>query len=163
MKEEEIAEARVIPFLRKLGWPSELITKYGRVPVQMGTEVKYADIVALFVDDNDITFPYLVVEVKTALDNLEEIKAQVNSYSKQLDAQIFVVTDGEKYKVYQRSPWGGCIEINSIPVPQESHLTVTGKTNFKMAYVMCAEPPIDLQNKQFNMESWKEKSTISLA
>ena len=86
MNEEEIAEKKVIPFLENLGWPKQLITKYGRVPVQMGTEEKYADIVALFIDDNDTTFPYLVVEVKRNIDNLEEIKAQANSYAKQLDA-----------------------------------------------------------------------------
>lgn len=141
MSEEEIATCKVIPFLENLGWSKQLITEYGRVPVQMGTEVKYADIVALFVDDNNITFPYLVVEVKTSLDNLERTKAQVNSYAKQLDAQIFVVTDGESYRVYQRSQWGGYIEIKNIPVPEKQHLTVTEKTNFKMAYVMCADSP----------------------
>lgn len=113
----------------------------------MGTEVKYADIVALFVDDNDITFPYLVVEIKRKIDNLEEIKAQANSYAKQLDAQIFVVTDGREYNFYQRSPWSGYIQINNIPVPERNHLTVTEKTNFKMAYVMYKEPSISLPKR----------------
>lgn len=144
MNEEEIAEAQVFPFLENLGWPKQLLTKYGRVPVVMGTEVKYADIVALFIDDNDITFPYLVVEVKTSIDNLEDVKAQANSYAKQLDAQIFVVTDGKEYKFYQRIQWGGYIEINNVPVPHARALTVTEKTNFKTSYVMYAEPPFVL-------------------
>lgn len=153
MKEEEIAETQVIPFLEKLGWPKQLITKYGRVPVQMGTEVKYADIVALFVDDNDITFPYLVVEVKCSIDNLEEIEAQVNSYAKQLDAQVFAVTDGNEYKFYQRSPWGGYIRISNVPVPEKNYLTITEKTNFKKAYVMCAEPFIATAKQPLQYEA----------
>ena len=144
MNEVEIAEKHVIPFLEGLGWSRQLITKYGRVPIQMGTEVKYADIVAFFIDNNDIAFPYLVVEVKRTIDNLEEVEAQANSYSKQLDTQIFVVTDGSEYKVYQRSLFGGYIRINDIPVPEKTHLTPNDKTDFKFAYVMCEDPPLGI-------------------
>jgi thermostable 8-oxoguanine DNA glycosylase len=140
MNEKEIAENKVIPYLERLGWPKQLITQYGKVPVQMGTEIKWADIVALFVDENDSAVPYLVVEVKTALTNLNEILAQTDSYSKLLDAQYFVATNGEEYLVYQRRPSGGYIRINNVPVPVETHLTVTQDTKFKAGYILCEKP-----------------------
>ena len=106
MNEAEIARTKVIPYLEQKGWTKQLITDYGRVPIKMGVDVKYADILAFFVDERNNAFPYLVVEVKTDLTNSEEVQAQANSYSKQLDTQVFVITDGEEYRVYQRTPWG---------------------------------------------------------
>jgi len=140
MYEKEIAEKEVIPYLQNLGWPEQLITQYGKVPVQMGTEVKWADIVAMFVDENGHAVPYLVVEVKTALIDLNRILAQADSYSKLLDAQYFVVTDGKGYLFYQRRPAGGYIKINNVPIPDKSHLTVTQNTKFKTGYLFCAKP-----------------------
>jgi len=140
MNEKEIAEKKVIPYVEELGWPKQLITQYGKVPVQMGTEVKWADIVAMFVDENDLAVPYLVVEVKTALDNLNEILAQTDSYSKLLDAQYFAATDGECYLFYERRPTGGYIRITNIPIPDKAYLTVTQKTRFKPGYLLCAKP-----------------------
>jgi len=140
MNEKEIAETKVIPFLEKLGWPRQLITQYGKVPVKIGTEVKWADIVAMFVDENDSAVPYLVIEVKPALDNLNEILAQTDSYSKLLDAQYFIATDGKDYLFYQRRPAGSYIRINNIPVPEKTHLTITRNTKFKTGYILCAKP-----------------------
>jgi hypothetical protein len=143
MNEKEIAETKVIPYLEKLGWPKQLMTKYGKVPVQMGTEVKWADIVTLFVAENDAAVPYLVVEVKTALINLNEILAQTDSYSKLLDAQYFAVTDGETYQFFLRRPAGGYIRINSIPIPEETRLTISGRTKFRTGFILCAKPTVE--------------------
>jgi len=143
MNEKEIAETKVVPYLEKLGWPKQLITQYGKVPVQMGTEVKWADIVVLFVDENDSAIPYLVIEVKTGLANLHEILAQTDSYSKLLDAQYFVITDGENHLFYQRRPAGGYIKINNIPIPDKTHLTVTEQTRFKAGFILCSKPSIE--------------------
>ena len=141
MNEAEIARTKVIPYLEQKGWTKQLITDYGRVPIKMGVDVKYADILAFFVDERNNAFPYLVVEVKTDLTNSEEVEAQANSYSKQLDTQVFVITDGEEYRVYQRTPWGNYVEINDIPVPEKRFLTVTERTEFHpFQYVMCSEP-----------------------
>lgn len=143
MNEKEIAETKVIPYLEGLGWPKQLITQYGKVPVQIGTEVKWADLVALIVDENNAAIPYLVVEVKTALSNLNEILAQTDSYSKLLDAQYFIVTDGKNYLFYQRRQTGGYIKINGIPIPDKSHLTIAEETKFKTGFILCAKPSLD--------------------
>jgi len=164
MNEKEIAERKVFPYLENLGWPRQLITQYGKVPVQMGTEVKWADIVALFVDESDAAIPYLVVEVKTALNNLSEILAQTDSYSKLLDAQYFIVTDGENYLFYQRRPTGGYIRINNIPIPDKSHLTITRDTKFKTGFILCAKPSIEatLKTSQYRELEMKIDSYFSL-
>ena len=141
MNEAEIARTKVIPYLEQKGWSKQLITEYGRVPIKMGVDVKYADILAFFVDANDNAFPYLIVEVKTSLLPVEEIEAQALSYSKQLDTQVFAITDGEEYRIYQRTPWGNYIQIKDIPVPEKQFLTVSEKTQFHpFPFVMVAEP-----------------------
>jgi len=157
MNEKEIAEKKVIPYIEKLGWPKQLITQYGKVPVQMGTEVKWADIVAMFVDENDSAVPYLVVEVKTALDNLNEILAQTDSYSKLLDAQYFAATDGECYLFYQRRPTGGYIRITNIPIPDKTYLTVRQKTRFKTGYLLCAKPRTEGMEQTTQYEELSKK------
>ncbi|MCJ7633747.1 type I restriction enzyme HsdR N-terminal domain-containing protein, partial [Candidatus Bathyarchaeota archaeon] len=65
LKEREIEEQVVIPFLRDyLGYDVELMKK--QFPVRFGGigGTKYADLV-FFVVVNDVKKPYLVVEVKT--------------------------------------------------------------------------------------------------
>jgi len=153
MIESEIAENKVIPYLEKfLGWPKYLITQYGRVPVQVGTEVKWADIVAMFVDENNVAVPYFVVEVKPTLNNLNETLAQTDSYSKLLDAQYFMVTNGENYLFYQRRPTGAYIRINTIPIPDKKHLMATKDTRFKPGYILCEKPSTEgkKQISQYN-------------
>jgi thermostable 8-oxoguanine DNA glycosylase len=147
MNEKDIAENKVIPYLEKLGWPKQLITQYGKVPVQMGTRVKWADIVSLFVDENNSAIPYLVVEVKTKLDNLHEILAQTDSYSKLLDTQYFVITNGEDYLFYQRRQTGGYMKIDNIPIPDEGYLTVDQSTRFKTGYILCAKAKIEEEKR----------------
>lgn len=61
VKEKDISE-KVIK--NELSWWEEtLLTKWGRVPIKMGVDVKYADIVALIIDENK-AIPYLIVEIK---------------------------------------------------------------------------------------------------
>ena len=142
MSEKEIAEKRVIPYLEELGWPKQLITQYGKVPVQMGTDVKWADIVSMVVDENDLALPYLVVEVKTKLRDLNTILAQAESYSKFLDTIYFAITDGVKYLFYHRKPAGGYLRIGNIPVPDKDHLAVTQYTKFRPGFILCARTEI---------------------
>lgn len=142
MNEREIAEKKVIPYLKSLGWPDQLITQYGKVPVKMGTQTKWADIVTMFVDENEATVPYLVVEVKTAFSDMKAILAQTDSYSKLLDAPFFIATDGNEYFCYQRIPAGGYIRVNSVPVPDTVHLTVNKNTKFKPGYLLRKGIPI---------------------
>jgi thermostable 8-oxoguanine DNA glycosylase len=149
MKENEIAEKYVIPYLENLGFSKFLITQYGKVPVQMGTEVKWADIVT-FIIENESAVPYLVVEVKTKLNDLNQILAQTDSYSKLLDTSYFVVTDGQDYLSYQRRPTGGYIKISNIPIPENIHLTVTQDTKFRPGFLLCAKLDVE-KSKQIGL------------
>lgn len=151
MNEKEIAENKVLPYLEKLGWPKQLMTQYGKVPVQMGTKIKWADILLLFVDENDSAIPYSVIEVKTKLDDLNETIAQTDSYSKFLDTPYFAITDGLVYLFYQRTPTGGCIKISNIPIPDRKHLTATQRTKFKPGLILCAKPETEeeMQTNQY--------------
>ena len=151
MNEKEIAETEVLPYLEKLGWPKQLMTQYGKVPVQMGTEIKWADILLLCVDENDIAIPYSVIEIKTKLDDLDEILAQTDSYSKFLGTLYFAITDGFVYLFYQRRPTGGYIKISNIPIPDRKHLTATQRTKFKPGLILCAKPETEdrMQTNQY--------------
>ncbi len=154
MNEKEIAEQKVIPYLEKLGWPKSLISQYGRVPVQMGTDVNWADIVLLIVDQNVSAIPYLVVEVKQRLDNLSEVLAQTDSYSKFLDTTYFLITDGTDYIFYQRKPTGGYMKISSVPIPDKEHLTITQNTKFKPGIILCST--IALNEEKITIQYSKE-------
>lgn len=149
MNEKEIAENKVLPHLEKLGWPKQLMTQYGKVPVQMGTKVKWADVLLLFVDENDVAIPYSVIEVKTRLDDLNQVLAQTDSYSKFLDTPYFAITDGSVYLFYQRSPTGGRIKISNLPIPDKKHLTATRKTKFKPGFILSAKPDTEMVTNQY--------------
>lgn len=105
----------------------------------MGTDVKWADIVSMFVDENDFALPYLVIEVKTKLDDLNATLAQAESYSKFLDTTYFAITEGTNYLFYHRKPTGGYIRINNIPVPDKEHLTATQHTKFRPGFILCSK------------------------
>ncbi|HME56644.1 MAG TPA: type I restriction enzyme HsdR N-terminal domain-containing protein [Candidatus Lokiarchaeia archaeon] len=136
-EEKIIANDKVIQYFRDLGWPDELISKYGRVPVKMGTAVKFADLVLLFIDSHQHTHPYLVIEVKRNIEeNFDDILTQVDSYAKLLDTQIFVITDGETYRPFQRFPWGDHIELKDIPIPEKEHISVKEDTFIETPFDM---------------------------
>ena len=143
MKEKEIAENKIIPYLEKLGWPLELVSQYGRVPVQMGTDVKWADIV-LYIVKNNVKIPYLVLEVKSNLNNIEDAKKQAESYSKFLNTNYFGITDGENHFFFLRNNRGDVIPIKDLPMPDNECLLITEKTKpieymVKMSKSVCTQ------------------------
>jgi hypothetical protein len=119
----------------------------------MGTEVKWADIVALFVDENGSAVPYLVIEVKTAFGDMNAVLAQTDSYAKLLDTQYFAVTDGKSFMFYQRRPSGGYIKISGVPIPDKPYMTVTSNTKFKPGFILCGKPsmPTTQRNDQYDL------------
>jgi len=107
LSETQIAETKVIPFLiENFKWPKELITPYGRVPVQMGTAIKWADIVC-YISDHIEKRPWVLVEVKTESKHLPDAVGQAESYALLLHAPYFVITDGVEYQWYQTGPAQG--------------------------------------------------------
>jgi len=95
MNESEIAEKRVLPFLiNELKWPKDLISPYGRVPVQIGANMVWADFVC-YISTGGKRIPWLLVEVKkTGI--AEQAVSQAESYSLILGARYFCVIDGNE-------------------------------------------------------------------
>lgn len=124
MDEYQIATKSVLPHLIEvLKWPRSLIKGYGRVPVQVGTSIHWADFVCYFVRANKV-YPYLLVEVKREGLDLEQTTPQAESYSLILEAPFFCVTDGEKYDYYLTgNSQGNSIKLkNEVPIPTKDAL-----------------------------------------
>jgi len=115
----------VLPFLRdQLGWPEELISSYGRTPVQVGTTTVWADYVC-YISQGQKLVPWLLVEVKKPGVSLEEEAIpQAESYSLILDSPFFCVTDGNVFKFFVTGPsQGKSIPVKGLPpVPSSEFL-----------------------------------------
>lgn len=158
MEENEIAKHIVIPFLEKIGFPRDLISDYGRVPVKFGTEIKWADIVVYTVDEDGRKVPYVVVEVKKDLHNLEaETLSQVDSYAKFLDAPFFAIFDGNRYYFYHRMPRSN-IEINSLPVPIQRSQQIQKKHYYNLDFLEAVERFFDLIKRDTYLVGKREYS-----
>ena len=125
LKEYEVALEKVLPFLRDhLGWPEELISSYGRTPVQVGTTTVWADYVC-YISQGQKLVPWLLVEVKKPGFSLEEEAIpQAESYSLILDSPFFCVTDGNVFKFFVTGPsQGKSIPVKGLPpVPSSEFL-----------------------------------------
>jgi len=126
MDEYEIATTKVISYLKEqLKWPAVLISEYGRVPVQVGTSIAWADLVCYLAWQNRPS-PYLLVEVKQEGEDLGQCAPQAESYSLMLGAPFFAITDGAKYLFYLTGrSQGNSVRLqgkNDIPLPSESYL-----------------------------------------
>ena len=124
MNEYEIAIEKVLPYIReKLNWPEELISAYGRVPVQIGGGTVWADIVC-YISKVQKAVPWLLFEVKQPGVSLEQAFPQAESYSLIFGAPFFCVTDGEEFKFYMTgTSQGNSIGLRSLPpIPSPDYL-----------------------------------------
>ncbi len=124
MNEYEIAMTKVLPYIHKdLGWPKQLISGYGRVPVQIGSSTVWADFVCYITKDQK-PVPWLLIEVKQPGGFLQEALPQAESYSLILDSPFFCVTDGDKFHFYVTgNSQGESINLqNPPPVPSSEYL-----------------------------------------
>ncbi len=98
MSEYEVALRKVLPYLReKLCWPRQLLSAYGRVPVQVGGSTVWADFVCYMSRDQK-PVPWLLVEVKQPGVSLQqEALPQAESYSLILGCPYFCITDGDRF------------------------------------------------------------------
>ena len=101
MNEYEVANNQVLPYIQEaLDWPKELISPYGRVPVQVGGSTVWADFVCYINQDHKL-IPWLLIEVKRpGIGLISEAIPQAESYSLILNAPFFCVTDGKEYEYY---------------------------------------------------------------
>jgi len=126
MNEHEVAMARVLPYIRdNLGWPEQLISAYGRVPVQVGGSTVWADFVC-YISKDQKAVPWLLIEVKQSSIHLEEALPQAESYSLILGAPFFCITDGAEFDFYMiGDSQGKSISLRSSPpIPSLKYLAI---------------------------------------
>jgi|SRR3989339_845007 len=126
MNEYEIATKKVLPHLCKnLNWPVQLISAYGRVPVQIGGSTVWADF-AFYISKNQKAVPWLLVEVKQAGTPLEQALPQAESYSLILGSPFFCVSDGDNFDFYMTGDsQGKSVKLKNgclPPVPSSEYL-----------------------------------------
>jgi hypothetical protein len=127
MNEYEIALEKVLPYIHDhLHWPDQLISKYGRVPVQIGGSAVWADFMC-YISKNQKPIPWLLIEVKQSDSPLEQALPQAESYSLILDAPFFCITDGSTYDFYMTGEsQGKSIKLENLPpIPTLDYL-ITG-------------------------------------
>jgi len=131
MNEYEVAMAKVLPYIHKdLGWPEQLISGYGRVPVQIGSSTVWADFVCYITKDRK-PVPWLVIEVKQPGASLQEALPQAESYSLILDSPFFCVTDGDRFHFYiTGNSQGESINLQNPPSAPSSEYLKPGKISF---------------------------------
>lgn len=126
MNEYETAIERVLPYIRdNLGWPEQLVSPYGRVPVQIGGSTVWADFVC-YISKDTKPVPWLLFEVKQQGVPLEQAFPQGESYSLILGAPFFCITDGDNFDFYMAGvSQGRSIKLRSSPpIPSSEYLTV---------------------------------------
>jgi len=128
MNEYEIAAKKVLPYFRdRYDWPEELISPYGRVPIQIGVSTIWADYVC-YISQGQKAVPWLLIEVKQPGDSLDqEAISQAESYSLILDVPFFCVTDGKIFQFYiTGNSQGKSIRIQDFPPKPSCEYLKTG-------------------------------------
>jgi thermostable 8-oxoguanine DNA glycosylase len=118
MSEEEIWEKHVKPYLLKLGFPEELISGYGKVPIRTSPfGVYYADGIC-YVMRGEERKPYLVVEIKRPGERLDH--SQPEFYAFMVNSPFFAITNGEEWRWYLKGEsQGKSIPLENLPIPSE--------------------------------------------
>lgn len=124
MSESQIAYNLVLPYLQNIGFKNEAIEGYGRVPVQIGTGVVWADFVCnIYISGKKK--PFAVIEVKEDSDeNVMLAIPQAESYAQRLGAPFFCCTNGKTYVWFMTGlAQGDYIQLSNHPVmPLEEYL-----------------------------------------
>lgn len=97
-----IATEKVYPYLLKdIGFAPSCIQGYGRVPIQIGGSVVWADYVCFYYTKSKQKKAFCVVEVKKCLDNDVDLAVpQAESYAQRLNAPYFCCTNGSVFTWY---------------------------------------------------------------
>jgi hypothetical protein len=117
MSEIDVAFNKVKPYLKSIGFNDDNIRGYGRVPVQNGTKVSWADFVCYHFSKFNQRKAFCVVEVKECSDKDVELSIpQAESYSQRLDAPFFCCTNGDKHMWFMTGrSQGDYIRLENAP------------------------------------------------
>ena len=125
MNECEVAMGKVLHYLQgHFKWPGELISAYGRVPVQIGSQTVWGDFVC-YISKAQKAVPWLLVEIKKPGIPLSHAIPQAESYSLILDAPFFCVTDGSQFDFYMTGEsQGKSVKFQGLPpIPSSEYLS----------------------------------------
>ncbi len=125
MSELEIAIRQVLPTLiNDYGFNKDCIEGYGRVPIQVGNQLVWADFVCYYYKNNT-KIPFCIVEVKECRDNEVNFAIpQAESYAQRINAPFFCCTNGNIYNWFMTgNAQGHNIELSGVPtLPQKEYL-----------------------------------------
>ncbi|MCD2347165.1 type I restriction enzyme HsdR N-terminal domain-containing protein [Clostridium guangxiense] len=168
MNEADIAYKKVIPYLKSIGFDEGSIDGYGRVPVQIGRTVVWADIVCSIYLENNSKVPFAVIEVKKDSDNnINFAIPQAESYAQRLGTPYFCCTNGESYKWFMTGgAQGENIPLIDCPtLPCKEYMQKPEKI-YISAYLYEAianyEVNVNTQGRIFKDCKWHNDTTESL-
>lgn len=114
MSELDIALHKVKPFLiNECNYPTDNIEGYGRVPIQIGCSVVWADFVFYYYNQFSQRKAFSVIEVKECGDSEVDFAVpQAESYAQRINAPFFCCTNGNIYNWFMT----GVSQGESIPI-----------------------------------------------
>ncbi|MGE6551136.1 type I restriction enzyme HsdR N-terminal domain-containing protein [Bacillus mycoides] len=169
MDELQIALKKVKPDLINLfNIPEENIQGYGRVPIQIGGKVVWADFVVNYFDKFHKKRAFCIIEVKKSSNsNLEFAVPQAESYAQRLNAPYFCCTNGEKYNWYMKgSSQGESLELANSPTLLKEMFMKKPNNIYASPYLYEAlnnfETHIKMKGKIYDDSLWHHESTNKL-
>lgn len=175
MNEFDIAINCVKPYLSNvLGFPEENIKGYGRVPIQIGSSVIWADFVCYSYNRYNQGRAYCIIEVKDCSDGEVDFAIpQAESYAQRLNAPFFCTTNGKAYKWYMTGmSQGDYIQLSDKPpLPDSKYLKKPDKA-YISPYLFEAinnyeahlvnEKNSNVRDGMYDDTKWHHESTASL-
>ncbi|MFS8189167.1 type I restriction enzyme HsdR N-terminal domain-containing protein [Rossellomorea marisflavi] len=169
MDELQIALIKVKPALvNTFKFPQENIQGYGRVPIQIGSKVVWADFVLNYFDKFHKKRAFCVIEVKKCSDSgLDFAAPQAESYAQRLNAPFFCCTNGDKYVWYMTGKsQGESLELENSPtLLKQTYMNRPDKL-FASPYLYEAinnfESHIITKGKIYEDSVWHHESTLAL-
>lgn len=175
MSEYDIAIKYVKPYLKNIiGFPDENIKGYGRVPIQIGSSVVWADYVCYYYNRFNQAKAYCVIEVKDCCDkDVNFAIPQAESYAQRLNAPFFCTTNGRIYNWFMTgASQGDYIQLLDRPTLPDSRYLKKPDKIYISPYLFEAinnyeahllnEKNNNVRDEMYDDTKWHHDSTNSL-
>ncbi|HEX3047198.1 MAG TPA: type I restriction enzyme HsdR N-terminal domain-containing protein [Bacillota bacterium] len=169
MSELDVALNKVLPHLvNNCKFANEIIQGYGRVPIQMGSSVVWADFVCNYYTTYGQKKAFCVVEVKECKnDDVDFAIPQAESYAQRLNAPFFCCTNGETYKWFMTgASQGEYILLAGLPtLPDAEYMKKPDKiyiTPYLYESINNFEAAIKLEKGIYEDSKWHHDVTENL-
>ncbi|OOE14061.1 type I restriction enzyme HsdR N-terminal domain-containing protein [Fictibacillus arsenicus] len=169
MSELLIALNQVKPTLiKKYHFPRENIDGYGRVPIQIGSQVIWGDFVVNYYDKHSKKKAFCVIEVKECSDeDIEFAIPQAESYAQRLNSPYFCCTNGNVYLWFiTGSSQGESITLKGPPTLPDKRYLKKPKSFYATPYLFEAisnfESNVKVNTRIYNDSKWHNDTTNQL-